>query len=42
MDSIADLQKLPALLKARGYNDYDIEGVMYRNFVEFLGKAWKE
>lgn len=41
LNSIADLQKLPALLCARGYSPDDIEGIMYRNFVEFLRRVWK-
>jgi membrane dipeptidase len=40
MDSIADLQKLPALLAKRGYSHADVEGIMWRNFVDFLRKAW--
>jgi membrane dipeptidase len=41
MNSIADLQKLPALLASRGYSHADIEGIMWRNFVDFLRKAWE-
>jgi membrane dipeptidase len=41
LNSIADLQKLPALLRARGYSPDDIEGIMWRNFVEFLRRVWK-
>lgn len=40
MNSIADLQKLPALLKARGYTQEDVEGIMWKNFVDFLRKTW--
>lgn len=36
LDSIADLQKLPDLLKARGYSSEDIENIMQGNFVRFL------
>lgn len=39
MDSIADLQRLPAMLKSRGYSDKDIANIMYGNFVRFLGEA---
>jgi membrane dipeptidase len=42
MDSIADLQSLPALLKARGYTAEDIEGILWKNFVTLLRTAWKE
>lgn len=40
MDTIADLQKLPAMLKKRGFSDEDVENVMYRNWLRFLDKAW--
>jgi membrane dipeptidase len=36
MDSIADLQKLPALLRKRGYKAEDIRNLMHGNFVRFL------
>ncbi len=39
--SIADLQRLPELLRARGYAEADIDGVMHGNFVRFLRKALK-
>jgi len=41
MNSIADLQKLPALFTKRGYSHADIEGFMWRNFVDFLRKVWE-
>ena len=41
MDSIADLQTLPGLLKKRGYSDADINGIMSGNFIEFLRRTWK-
>ena len=40
LDTITDLQKLPALLSARGYSEEDIVGVMHGNFLRFLRKAW--
>jgi membrane dipeptidase len=40
MDTIADLQKLPGLLKKRGYAVPDVEKVMYGNWLGFLRKAW--
>ncbi len=40
VDTIADLQKLPEMLSRRGYSDADIEKIMYRNFVDFLLRAW--
>lgn len=42
LNSIADLQSLPELFRARGYSDEDIDGFMYRNTVEFLRRAWSE
>jgi membrane dipeptidase len=41
LDSIADLQSLPSLLAKRGYSVEDIEGIMSRNFLDFLRRAWK-
>jgi membrane dipeptidase len=40
LDTIADLQKLPAMLSARGYSADDIVGVMHGNFLRFLREAW--
>jgi membrane dipeptidase len=40
LDTIADLQKLPAILAARGYSEADIAGIMGGNWVAFLRKAW--
>jgi membrane dipeptidase len=42
LNSIADLQSLPDLFRARGYSDEDIDGFMYRNAVDFLRRAWSE
>ena len=40
IDTIADLQKLPEMLRRRGYRPIDIENVMHRNFIRFLEGAW--
>jgi membrane dipeptidase len=40
LETIADLQKVPALLKKRGYTDADIENMMYGNWLRFLRNAW--
>ncbi len=40
IDTIADLQKLPALLSARGYAPTDINNIMHGNWARFLRKAW--
>ncbi len=36
LDTIADLQKLPDILRNRGFTSKDIENVMYLNFVRYL------
>lgn len=41
LDTIADLQKLPAILKHRGYSEADVEGIMGGNWVRFLKDAWR-
>lgn len=41
LETIADLQKIPALLAKRGYSEKDIENVMHGNWLRFLRKAWK-
>lgn len=40
LDSIADLQMLTTLLAQRGYSRDDIERIFWKNFVEFLRRAW--
>ena len=40
LDTIADLQRLPEMLAARGYAQADIPLVMHGNWVRFLDKAW--
>ncbi len=40
LDTIADLQKIPDLLKKRGYDPSDIEKIMNQNFIDFLRKVW--
>jgi membrane dipeptidase len=41
LETIADLQKMPALLKKRGYTEEDVENVMHGNWLRLLRKAWK-
>jgi membrane dipeptidase len=41
LNSISDLQKLPALLSLRGYADADIQKILHGNWLRFLRKAWK-
>jgi membrane dipeptidase len=40
LDTIADLQRLPDLLRKRGYNAEAIQGIMYGNWVRFFREAW--
>jgi membrane dipeptidase len=40
LETIADLQKFPALLKKRGYAEEDIKNVMYNNWLKFLRRVW--
>jgi membrane dipeptidase len=40
VDTIADLQKLTAILSHRGYSENDIEGILYRNWYQLMERAW--
>lgn len=40
IDTIADLQKLPSLLKNHGYKQSDIANIMSGNWIRFLRTAW--
>ena len=42
LETIADLQKLPALFTKRGYTNTDIENIMHGNWLRFLRNVWKE
>jgi membrane dipeptidase len=41
VDTIADLQKLPDLLRRRGYTEEDVCGVMHGNWLRFFRTAWQ-
>jgi membrane dipeptidase len=41
LDTIADLQVIPDILRKRGYNETDIEGIMYGNWLRFFREAWQ-
>jgi len=41
LESIADLNKIPALFAKRGYGEKDVENLMHGNWIRFLRKAWK-
>ncbi len=40
LDTIADVARLPALLKARGYSEGDVRAIAHGNFLRFLVTAW--
>jgi membrane dipeptidase len=40
LDTITDLQKLPAILNSRGYSDDDIAGIMHGNWLDLMRRAW--
>lgn len=40
LDTIADLQKIPAMLSEKGYNSQDVENIMNANFIRFLKNTW--
>jgi membrane dipeptidase len=40
LDTIADLQRVPDLLRRRGYRESDVEGILYGNWVRFFKEAW--
>jgi membrane dipeptidase len=40
LDTIADLQRVPEMLRKRGYKEPAIEGIMYANWVRFFKEAW--
>jgi len=42
LDTIADLQRIPDMLKSRGYAPQDIEGIMHGNWIRFFQDAWRK
>jgi membrane dipeptidase len=40
LETIADLQKIPNLLRKRGYKEKDIEAIMHGNWLRFFETAW--
>ena len=40
VETIADLAKVPDLLRRRGYSDTDVRGIMHGNFIRFLREEW--
>ena len=41
LETIADLQKLPAMFERRGYTPEHIERIFHGNFLGFLRRVWK-
>lgn len=41
LTTIADMQKLPGILRNRGYSETDLEGIMHGNWLRFLRRAWQ-
>jgi membrane dipeptidase len=42
VDTIADLQKVPALLEERGYSAADIQAILHGNWLRLLRQSWRE
>jgi membrane dipeptidase len=42
LETIADLQTIPSLLRKRGYSENDIENIMHKNWIRFLRNAWSK
>ena len=40
LDTIADLSRIPTMLKARGYSEENVTLIAHGNFVRFLTEAW--
>jgi len=41
LDTIADLQRVPDLLRKRGFKEADVEAILHGNFIRFLRETWK-
>ncbi|MDH5610253.1 MAG: membrane dipeptidase [Cyclobacteriaceae bacterium] len=41
LDTIADLQKIPGMLRQRGYTEEDIQNICSTNWLRFLQNNWK-
>jgi membrane dipeptidase len=40
LDTIADIQKVPTLLRERGYSEADVRAILHGNWVRFFRTAW--
>jgi membrane dipeptidase len=41
VQTIADLASVPAVLRARGYSDEDVQQISHGNFLRVLRRAWR-
>jgi membrane dipeptidase len=41
VDTIADLRRLPDLLRRRGYDSEAVRGILHGNWVRFFSQAWR-
>jgi membrane dipeptidase len=41
LDTIVDLQRIPDLLRAKGYSEADIAAIMHGNWLRFFRDAWR-
>jgi membrane dipeptidase len=42
LDTIVELQRIPGLMRRRGYNETDIEAIMGDNWMRFFETAWTQ
>jgi membrane dipeptidase len=42
LDTIADIQRVPELLRRRGYAEADVKNIMHGNWARFFRTAWKK
>jgi len=42
LDTIADLQKIGDLLRARGYSEGDVRAIMHANWLRFFRRTWED
>jgi microsomal dipeptidase-like Zn-dependent dipeptidase len=40
LDTIADVQQIPNLLRQRGYSEEDVQAIMHGNWIRFFREAW--
>ena len=42
IETIADLARIPRLLRARGYDEQEVAAIAHGNFIGFLGRIWAD